>query len=343
MVSDYSRNDIKPLSLAEVVRKRPGMYFGDVEYDAAKNAISEVLANAVDLFLAGLCDLISLKVENGRIVVRDNGPGLPFHKRAPEDEKLSLVEYYLTHLHHTPTADNHVPHIHVFAGSLGLAVLNAGCTKLLIESSDGHHFWKQEFGRGKIITEASCVTGQYAKGTQLEIVLDPEIFGNPPLNSLNMPELRKTMFELAHFFPGLTVELESERFFSKNGLLDLAVIFYKRPPAFRQPPRQFFFAGQQEEVQIQVAAMGKADADSATEYNAWVNGTESVAGGTHVKGLHNAFVTAQWQPKVALIHVIMHNPQFANPCKDKLSSPHVIRVIEALLEEPLRLFIEQNK
>lgn len=337
MESHYSSDKVKKLSLVEAVRKRPGMYFGDVDDGGANNAINELIANAIDQFLAGLCDMISVKIKNGRIFVCDNGSGLPFHKKAPNNENLSLVEYYLTHRHDAPTADNHAPHIHIAHGGLGLVVVNAASAKLLIESADGNYFWEQAFGKGKIMTKATCVKGHYPKGTQIEVVLDPDIFGD---NALDMFKLRKTMFELAHFFPGLTVELENERFFSKNGLLDLASILYKRPSKFQAQPRRFFFSGKQDDIQIQVAAIGQSD--SGTEYISWVNGIETVEGGTHVKGLHHALTTAQWCPEIALVYIIMHNPKFAGPCVDKLCSTNVAQVIKALLVEPLSLFVKQK-
>jgi len=86
-------------------------------------------------------------------------------------------------------------------------------------------------------------------------------------------------------------------------------------------------------VQLQVAAIGESD--KTTEYLSWVNGSSTVNGGTHITGLKSIFRSANWNPDVVLIHVIMHDPKFAGPSKDSLSSKEVIDTIEELVHKPV--------
>ena len=97
----------------EAVRKRPVMYFGDLESEGANTVVYEMVANVVDLFLAGLAKKINIKINNNNILVSDDGPGFPFSKASPQDTSINLVEHYLTHRHNSPTADDHAPHIHI--------------------------------------------------------------------------------------------------------------------------------------------------------------------------------------------------------------------------------------
>lgn len=329
----YNPSNTQVPTLPEAVRKRPGMYFGNIEYNGANSVVHELVANSVDLYLAGKSTKIRVEVENQAITVLDDGPGLPFWKAAKEDSSVSLAQYYLTHRHDSPTADNHAPHIHLLGGGLGLAVVNAASDSMLIESSDGERLWKQEFGQGGVLSDLSVEKTSRPKGTKIELTLDKKLFGN---YTVEMFELRKTLFEVAHFDPGIIIELQNERFCSNDGLLDLAFMLCKRHSAFSRPPRKFYFNGKKDDVQVQVAAIG--DSDEGTHYFSWVNGSESVEGGTHVEGLQRVFGKIGWVSKVALIHLVMHDPSYAGPCKDALCNREIIEVIEEMLMEPIISF-----
>ncbi len=332
METDYSKMVTPALSLVEAVRKRPGMYFGNINSLAVNNAIYEVVANSVDQYLAGQSTKVSLEINDHNIRVCDDGAGLPFDKQAPNDNSSNLAEYYLMNRHDSPTADDHAPHIHLVGGGLGLALINAASERIAITSSNGSSIWKQTFGQGKILSKLTTDQCSTPSGTTFEIKLDKDLFEN---NKPDHFDLRKTMFELAHFYPGLVVEFQDERFVAKTGLLDLACIHYQNIPVAwaHDPPIKFFYSGITKEVQIQVAAIGETDGD--TEYLSWVNGASTVEGGTHVEGLKLAFKEARWSPKLALIQVIMHDPRFAGPSKDALRSIDVKDEVKEYLSKLL--------
>jgi DNA gyrase subunit B len=339
MGTEYTKLVTPVLSLVEAVRKRPGMYFGNINSLAVNNAIYEVVANSVDQYLAGKASKVSLKVNEHNILVCDDGAGLPFENEAPNGNHSNLVEYYLMNRHDSPTADDHAPHIHLVGGGLGLALVNAASERIAITSSNGSSVWKQTFGQGRILSRSTKVKNKTPSGTTFEIQLDKELF---EYNKPDHFDLRKTMFELAHFYPGLVVEFQDERFVAKNGLLDLACIHYKNLPAAwaHDPPIKFFHSGITEGVQIQVAAIGETGDE--TEYLSWVNGASTVEGGTHVEGLKLAFSEACWNPKLALIQVIMHDPRFAGPSKDALRSIDVKDEVKEYLSTLLVDFRNKN-
>ena len=333
MIENDSKSSPKTLSLVEAVRKRPGMYFGNINSLALNRAIYEGIANSVDQYLAKKATKVKLEIVNDVIKISDDSSGLPFEKVAPNSKYCNLVEYYLIHRHDSPTADNHAPHIHIVGGGLGLAVLNAAAEKLIITSSNGSIIWQQEFGQGKITSIATHEKSDDPKGTSLEFKLDEAIFeGYTP----DLIDLRKTLFELAHFYPGLIVEFQDEKFVAHNGLLDLAYIHYKNESCATDPPLKFFYEGKNKDVQLQIAAIGETG--KTTEYISWVNGSTSIEGGTHIEGLDNVFKIANWNPKIALIHVIMHDPQFSGPSKDALRNAEVINIIKTLVKEPIVSF-----
>src|SRR5919199_5762620 len=98
-VSTYTAKDITVLEGLEPVRKRPSMYIGGVDGKGLHHLVWEIVDNAVDEYLNGYADAITVVLhKNGdAVTVHDNGRGIPVDLH-PKHKRPAL-ELILTILH----------------------------------------------------------------------------------------------------------------------------------------------------------------------------------------------------------------------------------------------------
>ena len=97
--SSYSAKDIEVLKGLDPVRKRPGMYIGNINEDGLHHLVNEVIDNSIDEVLAGHAKNLSLYYSKDKfITIKDDGRGIPvdFHPKYKNKRALEIV---LTTLH----------------------------------------------------------------------------------------------------------------------------------------------------------------------------------------------------------------------------------------------------
>ena len=87
-VQDYGVKDIRTLEGMEAIRTRPGMYIGSIGTEGIWQITLEIISNAIDEYLVGACDKISITLDGPRVIVADNGRGVPFGKNDEGEEVL---------------------------------------------------------------------------------------------------------------------------------------------------------------------------------------------------------------------------------------------------------------
>src|SRR6478672_4932301 len=128
----YRTEDIKILKGLEPVRLRPAMYIGTVDAKGLHHLAWEILDNAVDEYINGFADHVTLTLHKSghAITITDNGRGIPVDMH-PKHKKTGL-ELVLTVLHaggKFGQADGYF-----YSGGLhgvGASVVNALSKKLL--------------------------------------------------------------------------------------------------------------------------------------------------------------------------------------------------------------------
>ncbi|MBB2984916.1 DNA gyrase/topoisomerase IV subunit B [Terracoccus luteus] len=145
---DYTARHLQVLEGLEAVRKRPGMYIGSTDQRGLMHCLWEIIDNAVDEALAGVCtDIVVVLGADGSIEVRDNGRGIPVD--VEQRTGLSGVEVVFTKLHaggkfgggsYAATGGLH---------GVGASVVNALSSRLDVEVDRAGKTYGMSFRRGE--------------------------------------------------------------------------------------------------------------------------------------------------------------------------------------------------
>ena len=215
----YTKDSIQSLDPLQFTRLRPGVYVGSTEYST--QLLIEIVSNAIDEYKAGHGSKIKINIlENNTVIVEDNGQGfIPNSKR--EDGKTILeAAFSVLNTSGKYSEDG------VYEGTaLGLNGIGSKLVTYLshwtevISWRDGkyEHIW---FKEGVFDKRETGVWNnkETPSGTLVQWQPSEEFFNNPEVDLNVVKKLFKVLVSLC---PGLTIELNNEVFYSKNGLNDL--------------------------------------------------------------------------------------------------------------------------
>src|SRR5262249_21297586 len=173
----YTAKDITVLEGLEPVRKRPSMYIGGVDSKGLHHLVWEIVDNAVDEYLNGYADTITVTLhKNGdAVTITDNGRGIPVDNH-PKYKRPAL-ELILCTLHSGAKFGEGDNYLH--SGRLhgvGSSVVNALSRKLVATIRRDGHEWEQTFKRGKAAGGLQKLGSFRGHGTVIYFEPDPEIF-----------------------------------------------------------------------------------------------------------------------------------------------------------------------
>jgi DNA gyrase subunit B len=361
---DYGAGSIKVLEGLEAVRKRPGMYIGDTGVRGLHHLVFEVVDNSVDEALAGHCDTINVEIHvDNSITVVDNGRGIPTGLHPTEG--ISGVEVALTKLHAGGKFDKDSYKVSGGLHGVGVSVVNALSTWVEVEIRQLGKVFQQHYDIGvpkKPLEEVGTTTN---RGTKIHFLPNAEIF---EIAEFSFDVLASRLRELAFLNRGLRITLEDERdgggkkqeFFYEGGI----VSFVEHLNQKKQPihNKVVYLSGKKSGIEIEIAMQWNSGY-SENVYT-FANNINTVEGGTHLSGFRSALtrtinnygtnnnIIKKAEDAVegddcregltAVLSVKVQEPQFEGQTKTKLGNSEVKGLVEALMNESLATYFEEN-
>ncbi|MCW2771996.1 MAG: gyrase subunit [Nocardioides sp.] len=207
---DYDASAIQVLEGLEAVRKRPGMYIGSTGERGLHHLIWEIVDNAVDESLAGYADRIVVTLTaDGAVRVEDNGRGIPTDT-APGQE-MPAVTMALTMLHAGGKFGGGGYKVSGGLHGVGVSVVNALSSHLIVEVKNRGHLWRQSFTHGVPDGELEQVRpmepGEQT-GTTVTYWASPDTFET---TTYSLETITARLREMAFLNKGLQIVLRDER------------------------------------------------------------------------------------------------------------------------------------
>ncbi len=363
VTQEYDASQIQVLEGLEAVRKRPGMYIGSTSSSGLHHLVYEIVDNAIDEALAGFCDEITVKIQEGDVInVVDNGRGIPVDIQ--EQTGKSALEVVFTVLHAGGKFGGGGYKVSGGLHGVGASVVNALSEWLTVQVFKNGKIYEMRFSRGEI-TQSITVVGETDKtGTSVTFKPDPEMFDD---TVYSYDILHDRMREEAFLNAGLKIRIIDER--SGSGQQD--------EMRYEGGIREYvsYLNKTKDPLHSQVIYMSgmknESFAEIALQYNdgfqenitSFANDVRTPEGGMHETGFKAALtrVLNNYGLKagiikqddkvsgedcreglVAVISVKLPDAQFEGQTKAKLGNSEMRTLVDNVVSDKLEQFLEEN-
>jgi DNA gyrase subunit B len=367
----YDASKIQKLEGLEGVRKRPDMYIGDTNERGLHHCVFEVVDNSIDEALAGFASHVTVSIHlDGSCSVEDNGRGIPVDIHPTY--KIPALELVLTNLHAGGKFGKGAYQVSGGLHGVGAKCVNAVSEWFEAEVRRNGKVYQMRFGQGKTTQKMAVIGDTKKTGTKITFKPDPEIFKTT--REFQYDILAKRLRELAFLNPGIRVELADERaqkgdqFYFKDGISEFVKFLNLNKTVLHDKPITFSDSAPNETN----PALPNIVVDVSMQYNdtyndqvfAYANSIYNLEGGTHLSGFRTALTRVinnfakannllkEKDPSitgddvreglVAVISVKVPEPRFEGQTKTKLSNGEVDGIVQKIVGEKLKFFLESN-
>lgn len=343
-VVGYSEEHIKTLEWREHIRLRPGMYIGKLgdgssQDDGIYVLLKEVMDNAVDEYMMGFGKKIDVSIIGKEVRVRDYGRGVPLGKVTEAVSRMNTGAKY----------DSKAFKKSVGLNGVGVKAVNALSGRFIIRSFRDGQSKVSEFEHGVTVKDYPIRATGEENGVEVIFQPDEDMFGNYFYISEYVDSMLKNYVFLNS---GLVINFNGNKFFSKNGLVDLLNENMSKEGLYPI----VHLKGEDIEVAFTHGLQYGED------YYSFVNGQNTTQGGTHLLVFREAIVKTirdfykkDYDPSdikssiIAAVSIKVEEPIFDSQTKTKLGSkdmspngPSVRNFISEFIKKQLDDYLHKN-
>jgi DNA gyrase subunit B len=368
---DYSAENIQVLEGLEAVRKRPAMYIGDIGVKGLHHLVYEVVDNSIDEALTGYCSKIEVIIhEDGAVTVNDDGRGIP--TGIMEKEQKSALEVVMTVLHAGGKFDKDSYKVSGGLHGVGVSCVNALSEHLSVVIQREGKIFKQEYEKGKPVTEVEVIGTSDKSGTSVKFKPDSSIFQT---TEFNFEILSARLRELAFLNKGILLTIRDlrelledgnggtsryEEFRSEHGLKEF--VEYLDANRERLIEKIIHITFEKTEIPVEIAL--QYNNSFSENVHSYVNNINTIEGGTHLAGFRRGLTrtlkkyaedsgaTSKLKFDIngddfregltAIISVNVAEPQFEGQTKTKLGNSEVMGAVDQAVSTMLTNYLEEN-
>ena len=342
----YTEDNIRSLDWKEHIRMRPGMYIGKLGDGSSPDdgiyiLLKEILDNCIDEFVMGAGKTIEISIKENVVSVRDYGRGIPLGKVVDVVSKMNTGGKY----------DSRAFKKSVGLNGVGTKAVNALSERFTVESNREKELKLAVFEFGNLTKDLPIESSTKRRGTRVIFTPDSKIFKN---YKYRLEYVERMLKNYVYLNPGLTIDLNGEKFYSENGLKDLLNDQISESDLLYP-----IIHLKGEDIEI---ALSHSKTQYSEEYHSFVNGQHTTKGGTHqaafreglVKTIRDYFgktyeASDIRKSIISAISIKVMEPIFESQTKTKLGStemggsmPSVRSYIIDFLSTQLDNFLHKN-
>ena len=339
------------------------MYIGSTGAPGLHHLVYEIVDNSIDEALAGFCDQVNvtLHIDNSVTVV-DNGRGIPVDQHT---SGRSAAEVVLTVLHAGGKFDNDSYKVSGGLHGVGVSVVNALSETLDLEIWRNGQVYKQSYERGDAArpTSRSPARRRSAARSHLQAGHADLRDDRVQLRHAGAAAARAGVPERRRHDHASTTSATARRTSSstKGGINSFVEYLNQNKAAVNDKP--IYMHGEKDGIDVEIALQWN-DGYTETVYS-FANNINTHEGGTHLSGLplgadaHDQLLRGKnnlakdlkdaniggddiREGLTAVISVKIPRPQFEGQTKTKLGNTEVKGIVEAIVNDKLGAFLEEN-